>query len=107
MFSAATIWSLCAAFCAVLCEYCYRTFGDPLRYWWAFLPVQCFIGYSIYKTVTTPNTPLVGALVIWSFATIFMRVFVSFVLLQDPVTRGTWCALVLLFAARIVQTYWK
>ena len=98
---------MAAAAAAVACEYCYRTIGNPVHYWYVFLPVQCFIGYSIYKIVTVPGTPLVGALIVWSFATIFMRVFVSGVILRDTIAPGIWAALALLVLARITQTYWK
>lgn len=107
LFSAATFWSLAAAAVAVACEYAYRTLGSPFHYWYLFLPAQCFIGYSIYKIVTVPGTPLVGALIVWSFATIFMRVFVSAVVLRDAITPGVWAALVLLLLARVTQTYWR
>lgn len=98
-------WSLLAAMCAVGAEYLYRTLQGP---WWTHLylwiPIQLTIGYAIYRLVTTPGTPLLGALVMWSFAVIITRVFVSVSLLHDKVPTGTWVAVGLMAAARVAQS---
>lgn len=97
-------WSLLAAILAVGAEYLYRTLEGP---WWTHLylwiPIQLTIGYSIYKLVNTPGTPLLGALIMWSFAVIATRVFVSLALLHDKVPAGTWVAVGLMAAARVAQ----
>lgn len=104
----ATAWSFIAAFVAVGCEYLYRTLPGT---WWQYLPLWCLTGltvsFAIHKLVTQPDTPLIGALVMWSFAVIASRVFVTVVLLQDRVSPGTWCALALMITARIVQGTWR
>jgi hypothetical protein len=109
-FAPSTLWSLGAALLAVVLEYCYRTFPAPWEnpiYLAFFLVAQCVIGLAIYKIVNTPGVPLVGALIVWSFATIFMRVVVSSVFLHDKISPGTWCAVLLLLVARFAQTFWK
>lgn len=110
LLSPSTLWSLGAAILAVALEYCYRTFPAPWTnpaYLVFFVAGQCVIGLAIYKIVNMPGVPLVGALVIWSFATIFMRVVVSSVFLHDKISPGTWCAVLLLVVARFAQTFWK
>lgn len=107
MLSQATLWGLAAAVPAVLCEYLYRVLPGP---WWTYLylwvPMQLGIGYSIYRLVTIPQTPLVDAFVVWAFSTMVMRVFLSTVILGDIVKLGTWIALVLIIFARISQVLW-
>jgi hypothetical protein len=101
-------WSLLAAFCAVGSEYLYRTLPGPwIRDLPLYLPIQVVICLCIYKLVTTPGQPLLGALILWSFATITTRVFVSTVLLHDKVPVGTWVAVALMVAARFSQQIWK
>ncbi len=107
LFSAGTLWSLVAAAVAVACEYGYRVMPNPWSHWYIFAPAQIFIGYAVYKIVTVPNTPLIGALIVWSFATIAMRVVVSAVVLRDHIAPGVWAALALLLMARVTQTFWK
>lgn len=110
LFAPSTVWSLCAATIAVALEYCYRTLPAPWlspSYLFVFVLAQCMIGLSIYKIVNEPGTSLIGALVVWSFATIFMRVVVSVIFLGDHVSPGTWCAVVLLLLARCAQAFWK
>jgi|SRR5882724_267268 len=110
LLSPSTFWSLSAALVAVALEYCYRMFPAPWTnagYMTLFIVAQCVIGLAIYKIVNTPGVPLVGALIVWSFATIFMRVLVSYVFLHDKISPGTWCAVGLLVVARFAQTFWK
>src|SRR5712672_413619 len=98
------MWSLLAALCAVGAEYLYRTLtGSWLSYLYLWLPIQLTIGFAIYKLVTSPGVPLVGALVMWSACVIGLRVFISAVILKDIVPMGTWIAVGLMVAARIAQ----
>ncbi len=100
-------WALGAAFPAVIAEYLYRTLpGSWLSNIWLWIPLQLSIGYCIYKLVTTPNTTLLDAFVIWAFSTTAMRVLVSVGLLGETIKGGTWFALGLLAMARIAQTFW-
>lgn len=97
-----------AAVCAVGAEYLYRTLpGSWLSNLWVWVPLQLGIGFAIYKLVTTPGTPLVGALIVWSFAVMGLRVLVSCVILKDVVPLGTWIALGLMIAARVAQSTWR
>jgi sulfite exporter TauE/SafE len=105
-----TVWffTIVSAFCAVGMEYLYRTLpGSWVSHLWIWLPCALVVNYSIYRLVTMPGTPLIGALVMWSFATIISRTLISFFLLRDTIAPGVWCALVLMIAARITQSYWK
>lgn len=101
-------WSFVAAAVAVACEYAYRVLPGT---WWQYLPVWCVSGlivsFAIHKLVTQQGTPLIGALVVWSFAIIVSRVLVTLFLLHDRVSPGTWCALALMVTARVAQTVWK
>ena len=105
--SPATVWGLTAAVPAVLAEYLYRTLPGP---WWTHLylwvPLQMSIGYCVYRLVTSPQTTLIDAFVVWAFSTTFLRVVVTMFLLGDKVKEGTWFALVLLVLARVAQARW-
>jgi hypothetical protein len=106
----ATAWSLVAAFLAVGLEYTYRTMPAPwtsLYHFTVFALAQVFIGIAIYKIVTVPGVSLIGSFIVWATATIVARVFVSSVVLNDPVPNGTWVAVALLVCARIAQAVWK
>lgn len=108
IFTPTTLWTLAAAFAAVGMEYLYKTLPGPwANYLWIWVPAALFINYSIYRLVTMPGTPLIGALVMWSFATIVSRTIVSAFILKEHIAPGVWCAVALLFLARIVQTTWR
>lgn len=102
------ILSFVAAIFAVGLEYLYRTVPGgwfPNLWIWA-VPSLC-ISYCIYRLVTQPGVPLIGALVMWSFAVIGTRVAVSLFVLRDTISVGTWAALGLMVAARIAQSVWR
>jgi hypothetical protein len=103
-----TFFSIGAAILAVAAEYLYCTLPGP---WWKFLwiwtPIQLGIGYCIYRLVSMPGQPLLGALLLWSFAVIGTRALVSTFLLKDHVSPGLWAAVGLMVAARVVQVVWK
>jgi len=106
----ATLWGLAAAVPAVAAEYLYRVFAQHGWPWWQGLPIwipfQLAIGYCIYRLVIIPQLTLMDAFVVWAFSTTFLRVAVSVFLLNDFVKPGTWFALLLLMAARAVQTWY-
>ena len=103
-----TLWSIAAALIAVGLEYLYRVLPGPWwHYLWIWIPCSTVISYSIYTLVTQPGVPLFAALIIWSLAVIFTRVFVTIALLHDHVSPGNWAALACLLAARIAQVVWK
>jgi hypothetical protein len=102
------LFSLLAACSAIGAEYLYRTLRGPWwRYLWLWTPMQLLTGYCIYRLVTVPGAPLVGALILWSFATIGVRTALSYFILHDRIPAGTWAALGLMVVARALQTYWK
>lgn len=104
--SPGTWWGLAAAFPAVLAEYLYRVLpGAWVEYLYLWIPIQLSIGYCIYRLVTTPNTTLLDAFVVWAFSTTAMRVLVTMGL-GDHVKGGTWFALSLLVMARVAQVFW-
>lgn len=105
-----TLWSLVAAVVAVGLEYTYRTMPAPWTNAWhllVFALAQIFIGVSIYKIVTTPGTTLIGAFIVWSFATVLTRTLVSVFVLDERVPPGTWIAVGLLLMARVAQQVWR
>jgi hypothetical protein len=102
-----TIWGLGAALPAVLAEYLYRTIEGPwIKYLWLWLILQTAIGYCVYRLVTIPSVSLIDSFIVFAFSTTALRVFVTVVILGDPVKGGTWFALALLIMARIAQTFW-
>jgi hypothetical protein len=113
-FGPAAVWGLGAALPAVTAEYLYRTMnhgtwwlqGPWWHHLWLWAPLQLSIGYCVYRLVTIPQTSLLDAFVVFAFSTTALRVFVSVVVLGDPVKGGTWFALALLILARIAQTWW-
>jgi hypothetical protein len=108
LISYATLWTLAAAFVAVGMEYLYKTLpGEWSDYLWIWVPGALFVNYSIYRLVSLPGTPLIGALVLWSFATIVTRTLVSALILREHIAPGVWCAVALVFLARIVQNTWR
>lgn len=108
VWTASAFWALTGASFAVICEYLYRVLPNPWwHYLWLWIPLQTFIGYTVYRLVTLPNVSLIDAFIFWTFGTIAMRVFVSLVLLDDVVKPGTWVALGLVIAARVAQHFWR
>ncbi len=104
----ATAWSILAGLTAIACEYGYRRLGGS--YWshlYLWIPAGLIVGYGVHALVTVPRTSLLAAFVTWTCTTLVARTLVTLLLLRDPVTRGTWAALVLLVAARFVQQVWK
>ena len=101
------LWGLVAAVPAVSAEYLYRVLPGPWsRYLWLWVPIGLTVSYAIYRLVTTPKTSLIGAFVVWAFSTTIIRVFLSVVILRDTIDSGTWAALGLVVAARVVQLVW-
>ena len=104
----ATGWGFLAAILAIGTEYLYRTLpGAWLSHLYAWVPLQLGIGYCVYRLVTTPNTSLVDAFIVWAFSTASLRLFVSLVLLHDTIHAGTWVAFGLVLGARVVQLVWR
>jgi hypothetical protein len=101
-------FSLLAAAAAIGLEYAYRTRTESwLASLWLYVPLMFVVNYSIYRLVTLPGNPLLGALIMWSFATIFLRAGVSVFVLHDRMTPGLWAAVSLMVLARILQGVWK
>lgn len=98
------LFSLLAGVSAIALEYMYRLWpGLWLQHLWLYVPLMFVVNYCIYRMVTTPGLPLVGALIVWSFATIGLRTLVSALILRDNISLGTWIALALMVLARISQ----
>jgi len=107
LLSPAALWGLAAAVPAVAAEYLYRRLeGGWFENLWIYAPISLSISYCIYRLVTIPQTTLLDAFVVWAFSTTLLRVFVSVMILGDPIKGGTWVALGLLLAARFAQTFW-
>ena len=108
--SPVALWGLGAAVPAVTAEFIYRKWPADWPWYWglpAWIPIQLSIGYCIFRLVSDKAAgSLLDAFVIWAFATTFMRVFISIVLLGDQIKGGTWFALGLLIMAKIAQTFW-
>lgn len=104
------MWGLCAAVPAVVAEYLYKIWPAEWPWWYGlplWVPLQLSIGYCIYRLVTAGSAgTLLDAFVVWAFATTFMRVVVSVVILGETVKGGTWFALGLLIMAKVAQTFW-
>ena len=102
------VWSLVAAFCAVLSEYLYRRLtGDWWSYLWIWLPLSGCISYCRCQLVRAPGMPLIGALLIWTLCIMGLRILVTLVLLKDHVSHGTWAAITLLLIGRVLMATWK
>lgn len=110
MMSPAAVWGLGAAVPAVVAEYLYKIWPRDWPWWWGlplWIPLQLAIGYCIFRLVRDQSTAtLIDAFVLWAFATTFMRVFVSVVVLEETIKSGTWFALGLIVMAKIAQTFW-
>lgn len=103
-----TLWAMAGGIIAVALEYHYRLNPDSfLGSSLIVIPANIVIAYCVFRLVTTPGTSLIAAFVVWSFATIVLRVGVSVFLLGDKVAAGTWAALCLIVAAKVVQAAWK
>ena len=103
-----TLASLLGGLTAILGEYLYRiTPGPWYRNLWMWLPLTLLVSFCVHELVKAPGMTLVGAFVVWTFATLFARVAVCVFVLHDHVTPGTWCALALIVFARIIQQVWK
>lgn len=107
-------YGLAAAIPAVFAEYLYRVLpgtDGSIHGWLRYLPIwlvlQLTIGFFIYKLVNAPGSvSLLDAFVVWAFATTAARVFLTVVVLGDPVKGGTWFAFGLLIMANIAKTFW-
>ena len=103
----AVLWGLGAGVPAVVLEYLYRTLPGP---WsaslWLYAPMQLFIGYSIYRLVTTPGVTLLDALVVFAGATAALRIAATYAL-GDTIRASTWAAFALVMLANIIRTYWR
>ncbi len=103
-----TLAALLGGATAILGEYLYRVTPGPwhrnLHMW---VPLTLLISYCVHELVRAPGMTLIGAFVVWTFATLFCRVAVSVFVLHDKVPPGTWAALVLIVFARIIQQVWK
>lgn len=104
-----SLWAFAGAAAAVLLEYLYRSMpaSSFWNLWWAVIPANILISYTVYRLVTTPGATLIDAFIVWSFSTIALRVVVTIFLLDDIVRPGTWVALGLLLVARCAQTFWR
>lgn len=102
-----SLWAFGGAAAAVWLEYLFRQGQSFWSLWWAVIPANILISYTVYKLVTAPGASLIDAFIVWSFSTIALRVVVTIFLLDDVVRPGTWAALGLLFAARLTQSFWK
>lgn len=104
------LWGLAAGVPAVVLEWLYRSQGAQGAYWyelwWAIIPCQALISYSIWRLVTTPGQSLIDAFVVFALATTSLRVFLTVAVFHDKVGNGTWFALALLILARVAQTSW-
>jgi hypothetical protein len=101
-------WSVFGGAVAIGSEYLYRTFpGSWISHIWLWLPLTLCVSLCVFHIVNAPGASLLSAFVIWTSTTIVLRTFVCLVLLRDPVSRGTWAAIVLLIFARIIQQVWK
>ena len=102
------MWAFAGAGAAVMLEFIYRKLPGPFwSFWWAVIPANVLISYTVYKLVTTPGATLIDAFIVWSFSTICLRVVVTIFFLNDTVHTGTWMALAFLLAARLTQTFWR
>lgn len=103
-----TLWSLLGGSIAILAEYLYRSLPGPWHaHWWLWVPLTVAISVCVWHIVNAPGVSLLQAFVVWTCATVALRVFVCLVLLRDPVSPGTWAALGLIVTARIIQQVWK
>ncbi len=102
-----TLWALFAAGLAVGNEWLYRTLpGHWSAYLYLWVPIQLGISYGLYKIITTPNTTLIDAMIIFTFSTMTLRIIASYGL-GDRISVTTWAAFGLLLMARFVQTLGK
>lgn len=97
-----------AALAAVLLEYLYRTLpGGWLQWTWIYIPLAVFINYSVYRMVTVPGVPLMGAMITWSLCSLLARVAITTMVLHDRVSLGTWIAVGLVFVGKLTQDLWR
>lgn len=77
--------------------------------WWArawlFIPLAIVTNVAIYRLVHATPT-LLDAFVVFSFATMALRIGSSVLILQQPVSVGTWAAVGLIALAKVVQGVW-
>lgn len=102
-----SLLALAGAGTAVTLEYLYRTHSSFWSLWWAVIPANVLISWTVFKLVTTPGASLIDAFIVWSFSTVTLRVVITMFLLDDVIRPGTWAALMLLIAARCAQQFWR
>lgn len=97
------LWGVLAAVAAVILEGLYARTPRFLSLWWILLLLQPVIAYSIYRMVQS-STSIVGAVVVFGFATLCLRTGMSLYLGQT-ISAGTWVAVVLVFLAQIARRF--
>ena len=99
------LWGVLAAVAAVILEGLYAR--TPRFLSWPLVGVlavaQPVIAYSIYRMVQS-STSIVGAVVVFGFATLCLRTGMSLYLGQT-ISTGTWVAVFLVFLAQIARRF--
>ena len=104
----ATLWSLLGGLLAITCEMLYRKLPGPwVDYWFLWVPLTIGISVCVHGLVNSPGVSLIASFIVYSSTTLVLRTLVCVFILRDPVSPGTWAALGLLVAARIIQQVWK
>jgi hypothetical protein len=98
------VFGFIAAVAAVYAEWLYLV--SPSFWTWrimaSLVTIQPIIAYAIFRLVkASPN--LIAAIVIFSFSTLLLRIFVTLVVQGKHVSAGTWVALSLLVVAQFAR----
>lgn len=106
--SPTTLWSLTAAVPVMITEYMFRTQQtDWLHNLHYYLPMQLMVSYCVYRLITEPGVSLIEAFVVWAITTTVTRVILSYFILGDVITPGTWFAVALIIMAKVAQNFWR
>lgn len=106
LFAQPSFWAVLAGIIAITAEYMYIRIQVPWwHYLWVWVPMQVLMSYCIYRLVTYQSANLLTAFVLFGTTTIGLRVLVTLFVLDSPVSRGTWIALLFMLVARISNTW--
>lgn len=99
----AWVWPWIGGLAAVLTEAYFRAHRDtPYLAQWPPIVLGLLVNYSVYR-IMLEATSLLNGFIVFSLATLLLRILATTVWFGEPVTAGTWTALVFLILAKALM----
>lgn len=99
------LWGILASMIAIGLETLYRS---STKTWVEHLPITfvpiLLLNLLLYLLLTESGS-LLGAFILFSACNLLLRISVVLVYLREPVSRGTWIAMILLMLAQVSKRF--